>query len=49
MFRWLSFILVEIYTISFAFYQLKNGRRTDFLAILLPVIIAAVLFLQYLT
>ncbi len=49
MFRFLSFALAEVYTLSFAVYQLKNGRKKDFFAIMLPVIIAAVLFLQYLT
>lgn len=49
MLRWLSFMLIEIYTISFAFFQLREGRRKDFFAILIPVIISAVLFLQYLS
>ncbi len=49
MLKWLSFMLIEIYTVSFAFFQLKNGRRNDFFSILIPAIISAVLFLQYLT
>ncbi len=49
MLRWMGFMLVEIYTISYAFYQLRQGRRKDFFIILLPVIISVVLFLQYLS
>lgn len=41
-------MLIEIYTISFAFFQLKQGRRNDFFTILIPVIISVILFLQYL-
>lgn len=49
MLRWISFLLVEIYTVSFALFQLKVGRRNDFFFILIPAIISAVLFVQYLS
>lgn len=42
-------MLIEIYTISFAVYQLREGRRNDFFVVLVPVIISAILFVQYLT
>ncbi len=49
MIKWTVFILAQIYTISYAVFELNNGNKKGFVAVMLLAIISLCLFVKYST